>query len=116
MKPLDLASDEEGLVDRITFTTDDDGGRLGDERRADAPRGASGVGWDEETLCVVESLLRAAAAILQLLGRAAVDGREVAAQQARYCPPKPVNRLVRVAYHDQSGTCFWRRDELEQLE
>ena len=51
-----------------------------------------------------------------MLGGAAVGGREVAAEQARNGPAKPVDRLVRVAHNDQPRTPRRRGDEPQQLE
>src|SRR5580704_14084471 len=74
------------------------------------------MGRDQQTLGAVESLLRTAAAILQTLRGAAVDSREVATQQARNGPSEPIDRLVRVADHDQAWARLGRGDKLEQLE
>src|SRR6266851_1287096 len=74
------------------------------------------MGGDEETLACVERLLRGATALVEELRGAAVDGREVATEQARDRAAEPVNRLVRVADHDEARMRRRRRDELEQLE
>src|SRR5258708_27165061 len=74
------------------------------------------MGGEEETLACVERLLRGAATLVEELRGAAVDGGEVATEQARDRAAEPVNRLVRVADHDQARMRRRRRDELEQLE
>src|SRR4030081_2302608 len=74
------------------------------------------MGGEEETLACVKRLLRGAAALVEELGGAAVDGREVAAEQTRDGAPETVDRLVRIADHDQARMRRRRREELEQLE
>src|SRR5260370_16447942 len=74
------------------------------------------MGGEEETRACVERLLRGAATLVEELRGAAVDGGEVATEQARDRAAEPVNRLVRVADHDQARMRRRRRDELDQLE
>src|SRR6202140_5902506 len=115
MQPLDLARDEEGLVDGITLTRHDYCGRRGDGHGSDVPRGAARMGRDQQALGAVEGLLRAAAAILQALRGAAIDSREVTAQQARNGPSEPVDRLGRGAENDQALDRLGRGAEPEHL-
>src|SRR5690349_984494 len=50
------------------------------------------------------------------MGDRAIDGHEVVGEQSRHGAPEAVDRLVRVAYHDQSRSPFRWGDEPEQLE
>src|SRR5438309_8101005 len=80
------------------------------------PRRASGLGGRQQSLTRIERFLRAAATLVELAGRGAICGGEIVAEQAWHGAAKPVDRLVRVANHDQPRSRLWRGDEAQQLE
>src|SRR5438876_805249 len=80
------------------------------------PRRAPGLGGREQALTRIERFLRAAATIVELAGRGPIRVGEIVAEQAWHSAAEPVDRLVRVANHDQPRSRLGRGDEAQQLE
>src|SRR3989442_13877880 len=80
------------------------------------PRRAPGLGGGQQALTRIERFLRAAATLIEVAGRGAIGVREIVAEQAWHSAAEPVDRLVRIANHDQPRSRFGRGYEAQQLE
>src|SRR5207249_10370982 len=113
---FDLARSEECLVDGVRLPGHHKRGRearsIGSERAGWASR----LGRRQQTLARVERFLRAAAAHIEVTSDGAVGGREIVAQQTRNSAAETVDRLVRIADHDESRCRLRRGDQTQQLE
>jgi len=116
MQLLDLASAEEGLVDSIAFTPDHHRRRTGLVYGMQVARLAVRLRRSEQSLPGVKGLLRAAAANVEHLGGASVDGWELVAEQPRHGTSETVDGLIRITDHHQAWMGFRRCQQLKQLE